>query len=200
MTRMNFLTLVAIVVVSFFIGYFVGKQKTIIKEVVRYEKREPIKGGVPINLLKPATVFDGVLSDLPNYYLKYDTLLINDTITVHSSLDTARLIYEHLKLREYDITLFDDKINGRLSVQSTVQYNMMTSLNYDFTPIQKVVTRTVEKKFIPFVSANYSTNNTVGVGGGAFVGNLGVEVLFNKSMTNTVENLSYTTFGLKYKF
>ena len=53
MNKNQLLITVIIAVIIFFSGYYLGKKKTIVKETVKYEKRESIKGGVPSDLLKP---------------------------------------------------------------------------------------------------------------------------------------------------
>lgn len=194
-TKLFITTIIAVII--FFSGYFVGKSKSIVKEVIRYEERGNISGGVPSNLLKPTTVFKANISDLPDYYLIRDTLHQSDTVMV---LDTVRLINEHLVLREYNNTLFDNKELGRLDVKSKVQFNQLIGLDYDFKPRQKVVTRTIERTFQPFVSLNYHTIDVVGVGAGAFIGNLGVEFLYNRSLDRAIHNHSFFTIGAKYKF
>lgn len=188
MKQFTFIAILAVIV--FFSGYLLGRKKAIIKEVVKYEKQEPVIGSTPTSLLRQTFEFEGSIKDLPNYYFIGNTKVV----------DTVKIISDFMKLREYSITLFDNGELGKLDLKPTLQYNQLASLDYSFSPIQKTVTRTIEKKFKPFASVSYSTIDVVGLGGGFFYKNLGLEYLFNSSTTGSVHNYTYHTFSLKYKF
>ena len=190
MNKNQLLITVIIAVIIFGSGYYLGKKKTIVKETVKYEKRESIKGGVPSDLLKPTIEFEGSISNLPNYYF------IDNT----QAVDTSKIIADFMKIREYNFTLFDNNELGKLDLKPTLQFNKLISLDYDFQPRQKVVTRTIERTFQPFLSVNYHTIDVVGVGGGFFYQNLGLEYLYNRSLNNATHNYSFHTIGIKYKF
>ena len=123
------------------------------------------------------------------------------TITTTQPKDTV----ESLKMvlndwnteRTYNDVLFSDSTIGTFKYNAKVQFNKLSSFKYEYTPITKVETMVVKRTFEPFVSAEYSTLNTVGVGGGFFYHNLGLELMYNKDFINGNNGVS---FGVKIKF
>lgn len=153
-------------------------------EEVKYVTLPAVSGSVPVDT--PKTVIQHEISNLPIIYWKHDTTLITP--------DTAAIIAEFLKEKTYDLTLFDDKEKGKLEIKPTLQFNSLSSLDYTFTPIQKEIIR--KRTFEPFLSASYSTLDIVGVGGGFFYNNIGLEYQFQRSFNNNTGHL----FGFKIKF
>ena len=193
MKNVNLLLIIIACGLLFFAGYFVGKSKTIVKEVVKYEKQEPVSGTYPVELLKPTAKFDGSIIDLPKYVYITDT--INDTII--QSVDTSKIIQDYISLNNYNLTLFDNKEWGKLDINTDIQFNSLKRLNYTYTPMQKVVTRTVERDFTFFISGSYNTFNISGIGGGLFYHNIGVE--YEYLLNHDAKNYGHQ-LGFKYKF
>ena len=115
-----------------------------------------------------------------------------------SELDTTKskdaTIHDWNLERKYANLIFDNE-NGKLLYDITVQNNKLSDFKYTFTPIQKVITK--EKVFQPFISADYSTLDIAGIGGGIFYHNLGFEYQYQKDFRS---NSTGHSFGLKYKF
>ena len=67
--------------------------------------------------------------------------------------------------RTYKLTAFDNKTQGKLELFPVIQYNKLSALDYNFTPIIERQTIYKAKAWQPFVSASYSTLNYIGIGG-----------------------------------
>lgn len=173
--------IIIFLVVSFAVGFWLRGLKT---EEVKYVTLPAVSGTVPIDTPKTTTPHE--ISSLPIIYWKHDTIAVIP--------DTAKIIEEFLKEKKYDLTLFDDKEKGKLEVKPTVQFNGLSSLDYTYTPIQKVIEK--KRKFEPFVSASYSTLDVMGVGGGFFYDNFGLEYECQRSFDNKYGHL----IGVKVKF
>lgn len=74
--------------------------------------------------------------------------------------------------------MFDNDTIGKLVVNTSVQYNQLQGLGYDFVPIRKVITNTKKPIIEPFIMGGIQTNRFNGVNptlqGGIFYKNLGV--------------------------
>lgn len=173
--------IIILLVVSFALGFWLRGLKS---QDVKYVTLPAVSGSAKIDT--PKTVQKHDISSLPITYWKHDTVPIHP--------DTAAIIAEFLKEKTYDLTLFDDKEKGKLEVKPVLQFNSLSSLDYTYTPIQKVIEK--KRKFEPFVSASYSTLDIVSVGGGIFYNNLGLEYQFQRSFDNKYGHL----LGVKIKF
>ena len=85
--------------------------------------------------------------------------------TVWKNPDTAAMVQDYKLLRHYSRQLFNNE-NGVLRVKAGTQYNRLSYLDYEFTPVLKTTTSVVEKAWQPFASIGYSTNGSLSVGGG----------------------------------
>lgn len=166
------------------IGFLVGRKTIDTKESVTIEHKEPVSSIVRIpepKETKPA---------IPVYKYKTDT--INNIIV--QKVDTAQIIEDWIKSRNYNITLFDND-NGKLNIDANVQYNKLSDLQYTFTPIQKVITKQKVPVLIPFIGVSYNSLGYVSAGGGLFYHNLGVELRYITDFDKKGVDL-----GIKYKF
>lgn len=173
--------IIILLVVSFALGFWLRGVKS---QDVKYVTLPAVSGSAKIDT--PKTVQKHDISVLPIIYWKHDT------VSIHP--DTAAIIAEFLKEKTYDVTVFDDKEKGKLEVKPVLQFNSLSSLDYTYTPIQKVIEK--KRKFEPFVSASYSTLDIVGVGGGFFYDNFGLEYEYQRSFDNKYAHL----IGVKVKF
>ncbi|MDD4729721.1 MAG: hypothetical protein PHN55_13365, partial [Dysgonamonadaceae bacterium] len=113
------------------------------------------------------------------------------------------------------IGVFNSDTLGKFDVKQKIGYNKLLSFDYTFTPITKQITRYREPLFTPFVTAGYSTNQTVFLGFGSYYKNIGIEYLMNVSTNDRIwswqvddpiifnrlnKNEVYHTFKLNYKF
>lgn len=184
------------------IGFFIGRQ-TINKETeINYVTGIPVKGSVSSNQ------FSQVKEEKPNspvlptkeievQYRDTGSLkIISEIKYLYRVVDTAAIIEDYILKRSYVLTAFDNKENGKLLLYPTVQYNKLTGIDYDFTPIQKQTSKYAYKVWQPFVSGSYSTFDYLGVGGGIFYHNIGIEYQYQKDFRS---NSTGHSFGLKYK-
>lgn len=148
-------------IVIFLIGYFLGRDTTVVHEVERHVKGKTITDTVAVP--EPYFVSTPVL---PLFFYKADTVRNVQVV------DTAAILADWIQQRNYKQTLFDNE-SGKADINLSVQYNKLTDLSYSFTPIHKEIIRTKEQAWLPFVSASYS--GQLGVGGGLFYHNIGVE-------------------------
>ena len=155
------------------VAFFIGRATISTDPMVEYVKGEEITGSVPSWQLLPAR------ETMPEFsFLPYRLLIINGKEV--QVPDTAAIVADHQVKRDYDPILFDDDRLGKLQLFAGVQYNSLQSIDWKFTPVTKVITRTRKQVFQPFVSASWNSLNQIGVGGGMFYHNFGVEYQFMK--------------------
>ena len=110
----------------------------------------------------------------------------------------AKLVIADYELkRTYKLTAFDNKTQGKLDLFPVIQYNKLSALDYNFTPVIERQTIYKTKVWQPFVSASYSTLNYIGIGGGIFYHDIGIEYQYQKSLGSQSNG---HLFGVKYKF
>lgn len=149
-------------------GIYTGRKtmptKTI--ETIKYVELDPIHDSipypVPVRVTVPADTADIILQCIEDgIYAELfpeKVRLITDTVIIDKT-DTSRILADWASVREYDQTLFDIDTLGRVQIRTSVQYNRLNTIHYDFTPIQKVITRETYmiRKFTPFVGAGASS-------------------------------------------
>ena len=200
---------IAIVVVAFVIGFFLGRKTIDVKEKITFVKGETIRDTIVIN--EPTFV---EIPAKPKYIYKYDTIVVNNIQYISEKVDTSAIIQDYILMRTYEFNVFNSPTLGKFDVKQQIGYNKLLSFDYTFTPITKQVTQFREPVFTPFVTMGYSSNNTVSVGLGGYYRHLGIEYLFNVPTNNLyVYNLrfenqfigingnkAYHTFKFNYKF
>lgn len=182
-----------LILIAFAIGFFLGRVTIETKEIVRYVKGETVYGRVAPDFLTVKHEFKTGVNFLPYYFWIFT---VTDTDTTYIEPDTAKIVEDFLIRREYEFTVFDNE-NGKFIASPTVQYNRLQSFDYSFTPIQKEITRYMEKVFTPFVGMSYNTLNYIGISGGIFYHNLGLEYQYSK---NIISSSDVHEMGLKVKF
>lgn len=152
------------------IGFFTGR-KTIIKEkeVVKY-----IKGDIIRDTIKYPFVVKETITTIQEKLLPGHTEFRHDTIY---KVDTTEIVKDYMIKREYSQKFFDSKEQGRLIVNSAVQYNKQTALAIDYEPVIKEIIKTqvIKPVFVPFISGGYNNFNQATVGAGLFYHNAGIE-------------------------
>ncbi len=195
--------LIGIMLICLTTGFFVGRNTIETKTITKLEKGETVSGSVSANQFVPVSEEKPTVS-----------ILYQDTGSVQYipiPIDTAAIIADYELKRKYSLLAFDNKTQGRLELFPTIQYNQLTGLDYNFTPIIEKNYIYKEKVWQPFVSTSYSTLDYVGVGGGMFYHNLGFEYQYNidlrskpPSVIAPVDNYfqrgNYHWFSVKYKF
>lgn len=169
-------------------GFIIGRQNSEFEQSIKYVKGETIEKTIEIPIPYRVEV-----SAKPIYlYKEKDTIYSTAT----TEIDTAAILQDWITRRSYQQDLFDNQY-GKLSVDASVQYNKLASLKYSFTPLQKEITKTKYQTWMPYVAISYSTLNYIGIGGGLFYHNLGIEYQFQKDFRY---NDTGHSLGLKYKF
>ena len=182
--------IVLAVIFGFFIGFFIGRKTDRVVTKTEYIKGETITDTLHIPY--------PVREEVPVYYslpVRYDTVYIDNYIYVRGTVDTAAIISEYIVERSYALDVFDNE-HGKLTADVALQYNKLRHFGYSFTPVSKVSTVQVKRIWQPFVSASYSTFGIVGIGGGIYYNQLGVEYQIQHSF---IGEGSGHLFGLKWK-
>jgi hypothetical protein len=206
---MNSYLKIAIVIVAFVVGFFLGRKTIDVEEKVTFVKGETIHDTIVIN--EPAFV---EIPSKPKYIYKYDTIVVDNIQYISGKVDTSAIIQDYILMRTYEFKVFNSDTLGKFDVKQKIGYNKLLSFDYTFTPITKQVTRFREPVFTPFVTVGYSTNRTVLGGLGAYYRRLGVEYLINiptsqievynfnqnNQFNGLEQNKIYHTFKVNYRF
>ena len=175
------------IVLGLVIGFFIGRSTIDTITKTEYIKSEKVTGSV-----SPAQ-FEPIKEETPDIQYR-DTGSVK---YINRPVDTAGIIADWELKRTYKLTAFDNKTQGKLELFPVIQYNKLSALDYYFTPVIERQTIYKTKVLQPFISGSYSTLNYVGIGGGVFYHNLGLEYQYQKSLGSQSDG---HTFGLKYKF
>jgi len=186
----EYLYIISGIVLALAIGFYIGRKTDRVVTKTEYIRGETITDTLRIPY--PVREEVPVYVTLP---VRRDTIYIDNIIYVRESVDTSAIIAEYIVKRTYDLNVFDNEY-GKLSANLDLQYNKLQHFDYTFTPIQKVQRIEVVRTWQPFIAASYSTFNVVGVGGGIFYNQLGVEYSYQYSITD--ERFGHS-FGLKWK-
>ena len=151
MSFRNILPLLATLVAGIFCGWLIGaKQEVQVIEEVRYVERPLTR--IDFEMPKPTKVES---IELPSIQY-HDTI----TITERIPADTAGIVADYLKRREYELDFSTDS-TGIFKVEAVVYCNRLASATAQIIPIQRELERIVEvqpRKFRPYIGGG------VGVG------------------------------------
>jgi hypothetical protein len=175
---MNKIYIIIGIVFLLAVAFCAGRMSVEGETTVEYVKGQTASGSINPKQFIP------VLEKKPNVSIQY-----RDTGSIKYRdipADTAGIIADYEMKRKYALTAFDDKTKGKLELFPTIQYNRLTGLDYDFTPIiEKNYTR-IERVWQPFVSGSYSTLGYTGFGGGVFYHNLGIQYQYQYDLKNRI--------------
>ena len=182
-------------IVCLIIGFFIGRSS-----IDSEPKKEYIKGETLTGSVSP-TQFEPIKEEKPDNPL-LPFIQYRDTGRVRympiDSAAYAKLVIADYELkRTYKLTPFDNKTQGKLELFPVIQYNKLSALDYNFTPVIERQTIYKTKVWQPFISGSYSTLNYIGIGGGIFYHNLGFEYQYQKSLGSQSNG---HLFGVMYKF
>jgi hypothetical protein len=167
-------------------GFFSGRRTVSYKEVVTYRTGE--RYDMNFELPKPKAIkFSGDFN--------FSGLVIPEDAVFPEDIDLRPTAYDWNLERRYTENI--DREYGNLTIDATVQYNMLRELNTSFVPVYKEIVRYREKVWQPFASASYSTFGYSGIGGGVFYRNWGIEYQYQRHFPL---NANGHLFGVKYKF
>lgn len=131
--------------IGIFGGWWLGSRggEKVVREEVRYVERESVN--ITIDLPKPIKIKP---ISLPLYIYRTDT--IREEIIIPA--DTASIVADYLKKREYDLDFSTDS-TGVFKVRAVVYCNRLASASATITPYQREVANTLVKtrKFSPFI-------------------------------------------------
>lgn len=171
--------IIAIVLTLFLTGIYVGKKTTKPKIInhTEYITLPPIHDTLPptlVTITKPVDtanlikqcVADGIYQELFPEKIVY----LTDT-TTFTKPDSTTIMVDWATKRDYTATLFDIDTVGVCKVNTSVQYNRLGLLEYDFTPVQKQTTTTVtqNRKYIPYMGAGLSTFPSASIEAGMLI-------------------------------
>lgn len=185
---------IILVLIGIAIGFFLARLTVKENERERLVVGKQVNGKVYANfkLGKELKEFETSIVELPLIFWRVDT--VNNYIT--HTVDTEKIISDFILKREYSFNVFDNE-QGKLDIKQEVQYNRIQSFDYTFTPIHIEKTTYRKPLIMPYFSATYNTLNYVGIGGGFFLKDFGLE--YNYLYNNTSGNTAHQ-FGIKYKF
>ena len=156
MTHRNIIPLLATLLLGFGVGWWLGSRKDtteIVREEVRYVER-------------PATRIDFELP-IPQKVgtIELPRLQYTDTIReeVRISTDTAEIIADYIKRREYELDFSTDS-TGIYKVQAVVYCNRLDSASATIAPLQREIVTTIKevRKFRPYIGGGVALGAKAG--------------------------------------
>lgn len=155
MAYRNILPLLAILLLGFGVGWWLGTRKTtteVVREKVRYVER-------------PATKIDTDLFPEPIKVERIDLpkLQYHDTTFVQVPADTTAILNDYLQRRTYDLD-FSTDTTGIFKVQAVVEANRLASASAHIIPLQREVEKTVVKvrPFRPYIGGGIAISKSIG--------------------------------------
>lgn len=192
-----------VAIFSFYLGRTSVNQE--VKEVIKWEQGETIYRSIPPSLLTIKAEFKGDISFLPYHFMKSDTVIIDSIEYITNKVDTAEILSEFVKRKDYEFIVRDNHL-GKFVAKPSVQYNSLVAFDYEETPTTKIIEREkrIKRVFVPFLMGGITSGNILGstptspsysqavfnVGGGAFYHNVGVSYQYNFNRSSTI-NLMY---------
>lgn len=173
-------------------GFLCGRWTTEPETKIKYVKGQETHDTLYSEVLLP---YNSKIPDNPILPTKPDTIKIpGNPEYITLKVDTAKIIENYVKENSYKNLLFDNN-DGKLIIESVVQYNAMKKLAYTFTPIQKEVTKIYNRVITPYLGVSYNTFGYYGVGGGIYYHDVGVGAKYMTDFNNKGYEVS-----LNYKF
>ena len=157
MAYRNILPLLAVLLLGFVVGWWLGSRKEpteVVREKVRYVPQPTIH--IESELFPKPTKVENI--ELPR--LQY-----TDTVReeVRIPADTAGIVADYFKRRTYDLD-FSTDTTGVYKVQAVIVCNRLESASATIAPLQREVENTVVKvrKFRPFAEVGVAIGDKVG--------------------------------------
>lgn len=144
------------------LGWWIGsRQKFEERETKRYVEQP----ATTITIKDPAPIKTEPIKNPSLPEPIHDTIIIHDEVRVAIPADTASIIADYLKRREYNLD-FSSDTTGTFRVNAIVEANHLTTATATIAPLQKVIERVIyaaPPKFRPTVGAGIVVSNKVGV-------------------------------------
>lgn len=204
---------IVILGIIFGIGFKTGRKSVKLPEPVvktEYITSDPIHDTLyrpkPIKVVKPADTLDIIKACIADGIYKelWPKEIVKEYITKE---DTSAILADWATERLYTKTLFDTKEEGKFVLNTSVKYNRLGEISYDFTPSNKIVTKTVykTKDVSPFVGFGHLFNSwdenpdpMAVVSGGVFVHDkFGVQLQYQRGYKS---NNDYLGGQVLFKF
>ena len=184
--------IIALCIFVFISGFAVGRKTIEAVERVVYVRGDTVKG--------EAATIDPVsetVPDNPVLPLLLDTVYLDRIVYIRVEVDTAAIINDYITSREYMPVLFDTNTLGKLSLLATVQYNRLSDVQYEFSPVYKEITKYRVPVWQPFVGTSVNTFSMASLSVGTFYKNIGFETQFIYDFERLRKGYG---IGIRYKF
>lgn len=160
-----------VILLLIIVSFFVGRSTISISEKTKFIKGETVHK----TITKDSLIYKESIPQKPELPLR--PIIIYKDSSKHEVLiiDTAKIISEYTYRRTYKPTLFDDKENGKLKLGIAIQYNKIDSIGYEFTPVTKEITKTIERIFTPFIQVTYNSFGYIETGGGIYYHDIAIQ-------------------------
>lgn len=186
----SWLYILTALVVGILCGWLIGaRQEVQVLEEVRYVERPSTR--IEFEMPKPMKV---ARIELPKIQY-HDTI----TITERIPADTAGIVADYLKKRDYELDFSTDS-TGIFKVQAVVYCNRLESASATITPLQREVENTIVKvrKFRPYIGFDAFVGQ--GIGASMTAGALIKDHHLPKFGFLHINKDSYLTIGYGYLF
>ncbi len=191
--KKNIIILVVACIISFFAGRSFSDVEYSVKIVKGPTLRATVSSPAPINVNIPN----------PENYVYVEPKGADESTTpvvtsTPSNMDSAIIatVRDFNIEREYAANLFDNN-DGKLDYKALVQYNRLTSLSYEYTPMRTEITKVKSRAIVPFITSDISSFGILGVGGGIFNKNGGLKAEYEYNLDTKKKGFS---IGIIYKF
>lgn len=172
---------ILIAILLFLLGFFTYKwtHKPEVVTKIEYIKgdsaTDSIKNPTPVKEYPPVDTMNVILDVLKSR--KFSELfpeVKKDTILITKE-DTSKILSDWSTLRVYSDTLINNDTLGFFKLDTRVQYNRLSNLNWTYTPIQKVITseRKLKHSYTPYFGAGIITTPSIIAQAGLFIDNWG---------------------------
>ena len=109
---------IAIVIIAYVVGFFLGRKTIEVKEKIEYVKGETIRDTIVIN--EPTFV---EIPSKPEYIYKYDTIVVDNIQYISEKVDTSAIIQDYILMRTYEFNVFNSPTLGKFHVKQQIGYN-----------------------------------------------------------------------------
>ena len=180
--------LLATLLLGFGVGWWLGSRKEateIVREEVRY-----IKGD---------TITQIIEKPIAQFVYVHDTIIVRDEVHIPIPADTAGIIADYIKRREYDLDFSTDS-TGTYKVQAVVCCNRLESASATIAPLQREVLNSVvvTRKFRPYIGGGIALGAKAGAS--LEVGALLKDHHLPRVGYQRLGNDNYLTIGYGYTF
>lgn len=192
------------------IGFIIGRKTVEEKTVIKYVDLPPIQGEVKVpdlvpkwegfrNPIKLIYIYKGQEEKVPQTppEITNGGGFGEDKKEVDTLESVKRTMLDWNTTRKYAGTFFKDPKIGQFDWEATVQYNTLQHLTYKYTPVREQIKETRSRKWSPFLRASANSFGQVGVGGGIYYRNFGVDLSYMRDFELTRSGYEV---GFSWKF